>query len=430
MKKSGRRAPLEEGNVMGRDYGARRGRRALILVEDLPVPFDRRVWAEAKTLRDAGWDVAVISPQGPGASTWHERADGIEVYRYPLPATGSGLASHALEYAIAVPATLVLALLALARFKGRIDVVHACNPPDFLFPIGLILKASGSAFLFDQHDLGPELYAAQGGRVGGLVDRILKWAERRTYRSADAVIATNESYRRVALERGGTDPARVFVVRSSPDPSRLHPVPPSAELRDGRSGLVVYLGTMGRQDGVDLFVRAAAVIAAERPGEVRFVAIGSGDQRDSLEAQAAELGLGQDLTFTGRLPDAEVRRYLATADVGVSPDPKNGFNELCTMNKTLEYMAMGLPTAAFDLEETRVSAGDAAIYAMPNDPRELASAILALIDDPERRAEMGRLGRERIAGPLSWSVSAGQLLAAYEAALAARREGRAPRPTA
>jgi glycosyltransferase involved in cell wall biosynthesis len=163
---------------------------------------------------------------------------------------------------------------------------------------------------------------------------------------------------------------------------------------------------------------------------VRFVAIGSGDQRETLEAQAAELGLGQDLTFTGRLPDAEVRRYLATADVGVSPDPKNGFNELCTMNKTLEYMAMGLPTAAFDLEETRVSAGDAAIYATPNDPRELASAILALIDDPERRAEMGRLGRERIAGPLSWSVSAGQLLAAYEAALADRWEGRASRPTA
>jgi glycosyltransferase involved in cell wall biosynthesis len=395
-----------------------RRRRALILVEDLPVPFDRRVWTEAKTLRDADWRVAVISPKGPDGSRWHERIDGIDVYRYPLPITGAGLLSHALEYAIAIPATLVLA--ALVRLNGRVDVVQACNPPDFLFPIGVVLKAAGSAFIFDQHDLGPELHAAQGGRLGGWVDRFLRWAERRTYQSADVVIATNESYRRIALERGGLDPARVFVVRSSPDPSRLHPVDPAPELRAGRPELVIYLGTMGSQDGVDLFLRAAAVIAHQRPGDVRFVAIGSGDQRESLEAKAAGLGLSEDLTFTGRIPDAEVRRYLATADVGVSPDPKNGFNELCTMNKTLEYMAMGLPVAAFDLEETRVSAGEAAVYATPNDPDELARRIMELLDDPDRRAQMGKIGRERIAGPLSWPVSAKQLLAAYVAAIAER----------
>jgi glycosyltransferase involved in cell wall biosynthesis len=418
MKKSGSREPLEEGTGMGRDYGARHGRRALILVEDLPVPFDRRVWTEAKTLRGAGWRVAVIGPKGPDGSRWHEHIDGIEVYRYPQPIIGSGLVSHALEYAIAIPATLVLA--GLVRLNGRIDVVQACNPPDFLFPIGLMLKASGSAFIFDQHDLGPELHAAQGGRLGGWVDRFLRWAERRTYRSADVVIATNESYRRVALERGGLDPARVFVVRSSPDPARLHPVDAAPELRAGRSELVVYLGTMGPQDGVDLFVRAAAVVARERPGRVRFVAIGSGDRREDLRAQAHDLGLDEDLTFTGRLPDAEVRRYLASADVGVSPDPKNGFNELCTMNKTLEYMAMGLPVAAFDLEETRVSAGDAAAYATPNDPEELARRIMEILDDPDRRAQMGKVGRERIAGPLSWTVSAERLLAAYLVAIAER----------
>ena len=421
MKKSGSRAaPKGEGDVMSGDY-AIRGRRALILVENLPVPFDRRVWTEAQTLRDGGWRVAVISPKGEHASRWHETIDGIEVFRYPLPPSGPGLLAHALEYAIALPATLLLSLL--VRLRGRVDVVHACNPPDFLFPIARLLRAGGAAFLFDQHDLGPELYAAQGGRAGGPVDRFLRWAERATYRAADVVVATNETYRRIVVERGGVDPEAVFVVRTSPDPARLRPEPPSPELKDGRQWLVAYLGTMGAQDGVDLFVRAAARIARERPGATRFVAIGAGDQLQRLRVLADELGLAADLTFTGRIPDEDLRRYLATADVGVSPDPRNGFNELCTMNKTLEYMAMGIPVAAFDLEETRVSARDAAVYATPNDPDELASVILALLDDPARRAEMGRIGRERIEGPLSWETSAVQLLRAYAAARTLRSGG-------
>ena len=227
------------------------------------MPFDRRVWTEAKTLRDAGWAVTVISPMGSDARRWHEQIDGIEVFRYPLHVAGAGLVSHAAEYAVALPSTLLLSLL--VRMRHRLDVVHACNPPDFLFPIGRLLSMTGAAFVFDQHDLGPELYQAQGGRPGGLVDRFLRWAERRTYRSADAVIATNESYRRVAIERGGLDPDRVFVVRTSPDPARLRPVDPAPELRAERRWLVTYLGTMGPQDGVDLFVRAAALIAHRRP---------------------------------------------------------------------------------------------------------------------------------------------------------------------
>lgn len=389
-------------------------RRALILVENLPVPFDRRVWTEAKTLRDAGWRVTVVSPKGTDAARWHERIDDIEVFRYPLPVAGAGVAAHLLEYAIALPSTLLLSLLAVAR--GRIHVVHACNPPDLLFPIGWLLKLAGAAFVFDQHDLGPELYAAQGGRRGGAIDRFLRWAERATYRAAGAVIATNETYRSIAIERGHVAPDRVFVVRTSPDPARLHPEPAVPELKAGRPWLVVYLGTMGAQDGVDLFVRAAATIATKRPGQVRFVAIGAGDQMAALRSLAAELGLTHDLVFTGRIPDGELRRYLATADVGVSPDPRNGFNELCTMNKTLEYMAMGVPVVAFDLKETRYSAGEAGLYATPNDTDELGDRVLELLDDPGRREEMGRTGRDRIAGPLSWDVSAAQLLRAYERA--------------
>ena len=391
-----------------------RQRRGLVIVEDLPVPFDRRVWTETKTLRDAGWRMTVISPKGEGATRWHERIDGIEVFRYPLPTTAAGFVNHLAEYAVAIPATLILALLA---WRGRrFDVVHACNPPDFFFPIGWLFQRLGSAFVFDQHDLSPEVYVAQGGRRGGLVHRVLLWCERRTYRTADVVIATNETYRRFALERGGVAPERVFVVRSSPDPSRIHRVEPDPSLREGRQHLVAYLGTMGQQDGVDLFVEAARHVAAARPGQVRFVAMGGGPMLEELREQVQREGLADNVTFTGRVPDEFVRRVLSTADVAISPDPANDFNEYCTMNKTLEYMAVGVPVVAFELEETRVSAGDAAVYATPNDPAGLATLTMELLDDPDRRAAMGEIGRARVAGDLSWSNSARNLLAAYGAA--------------
>jgi glycosyltransferase involved in cell wall biosynthesis len=396
--------------------------RALILVEDLPVPFDRRVWSEARTLRDAGWRVTVVCPRGEGARRWHERLEGIEVFRYPLPTTAAGLVNHVMEYAFAIPATLILSLLA---WRGRrFDVVHACNPPDFLFPIGWIFRRLGSAFVFDQHDLAPEVYVAQGGRKGGAVHRFLLWCERRTYRLADVVIATNETYRRFARDRGGVVDRRIFVVRSSPDPKRIFRVDPDPELKGGRPYLVAYLGTMGPQDGVDLFVRAAREVLEQRPGTARFVAMGGGNQLDGLRQMARDLGLAEeDLQFTGRIPDEEVRRTLSSADVAISPDPANDFNEYCTMNKTLEYMASGVPVVAFDLEETRVSAADAGTYARPNDPVELGRLVLELLDDPARRAEMGRVGMERVSGPLAWSRSAEQLLAAYRAAVERRHAG-------
>jgi glycosyltransferase involved in cell wall biosynthesis len=402
--------------------GRQSPRRAHILVEDLPVPFDRRVWSEARTLRDAGWRVTVVCPRGEGARRWHERLEGIEVFRYPLPTTAAGLVNHVMEYAVAIPATLILSLLA---WRGRrVDVVHACNPPDFLFPIGWVFRRLGSAFVFDQHDLAPEVYVAQGGRKGGAVHRFLLWCERRTYRLADVVIATNETYRRFARERGGVEDGRIFVVRSSPDPKRIFRVDPDPALKGGRQHLVAYLGTMGPQDGVDLFVRAAREVLEQRPGTARFVAMGGGNQLDGLRQMARDLGLSkEDLVFTGRIPDEEVRRTLSSADVAISPDPTNDFNEYCTMNKTLEYMASGVPVVAFDLEETRVSAADAGTYARPNDPVELGRLVLELLDDPARRAEMGRLGMERVSGPLAWSRSAEQLLAAYAAAVERRRAG-------
>lgn len=393
--------------------------RALILVEDLPVPFDRRVWNEARTLRDAGWRVTVICPKGDEARRSHETIDGIEIFRYPLPTTGSGLLRHIAEYAVALPATLLLALR--VRLRGRIDVVHACNPPDFFFPIGRLLRALGSAFVFDQHDLAPEVYVAQGGRRGGAVHRFLLWSERRTYALADVVISTNESYRRFAIERGGVDPERVHVVRSAPETGRIFEVAPDPTLRAGRPYLIAYLGTMGPQDGVDLVVEAAAELERLDPGSVRIIAMGGGGELERLRGMVVARGLEAVITFPGRVSDEVLRQVLATADVALSPDPANGFNEYCTMNKTLEYMAAGVPVVAFDLTETRVSAGDAAIYATPNDAAELAGLAAELLRSPERRAEMGRIGRDRIQGDLAWRVSAANLTAAYRAAVSARR---------
>ena len=392
---------------------------ALLIVENLPVPFDRRVWAEAKALRADGWRVSVVAPRHAG-SAWHERIDAIDVYRYPLLVAGSGVLAHAVEYAIALPASAILA--GLVHLRHRVDVVHLANPPDFLFPLAALLRLLGAAAIFDQHDPAPELYLAQGGRRGGLIDRFLRWCERRTYRTADVVIATNDSLRSLATGRGGVDEGRVIVVRSSVDPSRTYRVTPDENLKAGREFLVVYLGVMGPQDGLDLFVRMCREMADRLPGRVRFYAVGDGSERMAAHALAKSLGLAADIAFPGRLIDEDVRTVLSTADVAVGPDPKNGFNELCTMNKTLEYMAMGVPVVSFDLAETRVSAAEAAVYASPNDPIDLARRAIEILTDTDRGAWRGRVGQERIAGPLSWANSVSELRRAYALALTIRGE--------
>jgi glycosyltransferase involved in cell wall biosynthesis len=321
---------------------------------------------------------------------------------------------------MALPATTVLALL--VHLRHRVDVIHVANPPDFFFPLSGLFRRLGAATIFDQHDPSPELNVAQGGRPSGLIDRCLRWCERRTYLAADVVIATNDSLRALATGRGGVDPARVVVVRSSVDPARTYRVDADPSLKDGRDFLVVYLGVMGPQDGLDLFVRMARAMADRLPGKVRFIAVGDGSERSRALRLAESLGLGDDLVFPGRLADDEVRAVLSTADLAVGPDPQNGFNELCTMNKTLEYMAMGVPLVAFDLAETRVSAGDAAVYAKPNDAADLARLAIELLSEPDRGAWRGRLGADRVAGDLSWTNSVVALRRAYGLALAARAE--------
>ncbi|MGW2863844.1 glycosyltransferase family 4 protein [Streptomyces sp. SDr-06] len=393
--------------------GHRPGRRALILVENLSVPFDRRVWQECTTLRDAGWTVHVICPRGEKRDTEPEaEVDGVRIHRYPLRAATGGPAGYLREYGSALWHTA-----RLARKVGPVHVVHACNPPDLLFLPALWLKRRGARFVFDQHDLVPELYLSRFDRGEDLLHRAVCALERLTYRAADIVLATNESYRDVAVRRGGRRPEDVFVVRSAPAVERFQPVPPEPELKRGKPHLLCYLGVMGPQDGVDYALRALAKLRDELGRtDWHAVFVGGGDAFDAMVELAKQLGLGDQVEFTGRIPDADLVRYLSTADVCLSPDPRNPLNDVSTMNKVLEYMAMGRPIVSFDLREARVSAGDAALYAPANDEGAFAGLVALLLDDPHKRALMGKIGQDRVTGPLSWRNSQKALLDAYAAA--------------
>jgi glycosyltransferase involved in cell wall biosynthesis len=375
--------------------------RVLIIVQNLPVPFDRRVWLECQTLVANGHEVAVVCPRGQGDPAY-QVVDGVELYKYRPYAPGDRKLGFVIEYGYSFAATAWLTLK--ARRSGRFRVVQACNPPDIFWPIGLALRVIDRAkFVFDHHDLCPELYESRFPDGPGLPYKALRALERRTHRTADHVISSNGSYRNIAVTRSGKLPADVTVVRSGPDPQRLQPGPVCPELRRGRRYLAAYIGVMGPQDGVDIVVRAAAIVVREfRREDIAFTLIGSGDCFNELVALRDQLGLAGQVEFTGRAPDELVARIMSTADVGLSPDPKNPLNDVSTMNKTMEYMAFGLPVVAFDLRETRISAGDAAVYAQPNDVRDYAAAIVGLLDDEPRRARLGKLGRARVEQELAW----------------------------
>ena len=384
-----------------------------MLVENLPSPFDRRVWQEATALRDAGYLVSIVCPTGRGYEKRFEAIDGIDIHRYPLPVEASGAAGYALEYGCALFWSFVLSWKV---FFGRgFDVVHACNPPDLLFLVGGFFKLLGKKFLFDHHDLGPELYEAKFGRRD-FFHRLLCRLEFLTFRTADVSIATNESYRRIAIGRGGMSPERVFVVRSGPSLERMKLVPPDPRLRHGRRYLVGYVGVMGKQEGVDYLLRAARHIVFDLGRrDVHFGLVGGGTSLGEMKALAAELRVAEFVTFTGRVPDADLLAMLNTADVCVNPDIANEMNDKSTMNKIMEYMALGKPIVQFDLTEGRYSAQRASLYAKRNDAVDLAARIVELLDDPERRAQMGAFGRRRVDNELEWRHEAPRLLAAYEA---------------
>lgn len=389
-------------------------RRVLILVENLPSPFDRRVWQEATTLHESGYGVSIICPTGKGYESHYEVIDGIHIYRYDLPMEAEGAKGYAIEYSAALFHTFRLAWN-VHRTRG-FDVIHACNPPDLLFLIGGFFKLFfRKKFLFDHHDINPELYEAKFGRRD-IFWKLMVWLERMTFRTADVSIATNESYKEIAIERGKTDPAKVFVVRSGPKLDRLRILPPKSDLKKGCKYLVGYVGVMGKQEGIDLLLQAVYHIVHNiGRTDVHFGLVGGGTSLEEMKQLAVELDIAKYVTFTGRVPDQDMLDMLNTADVCVNPDVANEMNDKSTMNKIMEYMALGKPIVQFDLTEGRFSAQESSLYAVKNDARDFANKIVQLLEDPDARKIMGDFGRERVRNELEWKFEAPKLLAAYDA---------------
>jgi glycosyltransferase involved in cell wall biosynthesis len=397
-----------------------RRKRVLILVENLSVPFDRRVWQEARALHAAGYSVSVICPKGAEAEPGFEVIEDVHVYRYRPAPEASSAAGYAREYATALVATFLLTWKVLLT-RG-FDVIHACNPPDLLFLIGGFFKLFGKKFVFDHHDINPELYEAKFSRRD-VVYRLMRWLEYLSFRAADVSLATNESYRRIAIERGRMQPPRVFVVRSGPSLERMRIMPPDARLKCGRRFLVGYVGVMGEQENIgSLLLSVRYIVYVLRRTDIHFGLVGSGTSLADLRALATRLGIDRYVTFTGRVSDEIMLKVLNTADVCVNPDAPNEMNDKSTMNKILEYMALGKPIVQFDLTEGRVSAQGASLYARRGDVEDFANKIVELLDDASQRKAMGELGRRRVEDALEWRRQVPALLAAYEALWPAEAE--------
>jgi len=381
---------------------------------------------------EAGYRVSIVSPKAPGYEADYEVVEGVEIYRHSLWEAG-GVLGYFVEYTWALLAEFLLTLKVYRRSRFRI--LHACNPPDTIFLIGLFFKLFGVRFVFDHHDLSPELFEAKFGKRHRLVYWLLCVAEWLTFRTADVSIATNQSYREVAIRRGKMPPERVFMVRSCPDLGKIRRQLPRPELKEGKRFMVVYLGVMGQQEGLDLLLQSIEYIA--KPGErvsgtsadpnrdvsrrhstwddILFVFIGGGTDLPHIKVLAKTKGLDSVVRFTGRISDQDLAAYLSTADVCVAPDPLNSMNDKSTMNKVLEYMAYGRPVVLYDLTEGRRSAGDAALYARPNDPVDFAVQIIRLLNSESLRNELGARGRQRIESHLNWDLEKKALLAAYDA---------------
>ena len=386
-------------------------RSILIVVENLPVPFDRRVWMEATTLRDAGYNVAVISPTGKGYDKEYEIIENIHIYRHNLPPEQSSVYGYFREYSSALISEWRLANKAYKDHKFK--VFHACNPPDLIFIVAVWFRLFyGVKFLFDHHDLTPELYESKFNKRGFFY-QCMRWAERCTFALASKVISTNESYKKIAIERGKMKQENVQIVRSGPDLDKFKPVNINRKLFNNRKYMVGYLGVMGEFDGVDHLVRAAEILIKNGRNDIHFCLIGSGPCFEDLNKLSIDLGISEFIEFTGRISDTEMIERLSSCDICVDCDPLNPLNDKCTMNKVLEYMALGRPIVQYDLTEGRYSAQQASVYAEPNNINDLATKIEELLDNEIMRQQMSEIGLKRMTEDLEWKHQKPNLLKVY-----------------
>jgi glycosyltransferase involved in cell wall biosynthesis len=391
-------------------------RSVLIVVQNLPVPLDRRVWLECQALRDAGYEVAVICPKGPGDPNF-ELLEGVSLYKYQATPATTGLLSYLLEFAYCWLRTAMLSLKVYRRH--RFGILQACNPPDTYWLLGAFWRLFGVKYVFDQHDLNPELFRSRFGDPTTAAAKaqlaVLTWLERMTYRVAAHVIVTNDSYRAIAMDRGERKSVDVTVVRSGPNTSRMRPTAGRPELRKGADYLLAYIGIMGPQDNVDVLLDVMNVLVNEmQRTDVHLALMGFGDCLESLRAQSSSLGLDDYVTFTGRADQNIIAEYLSTAHLGLSPDLKTPLNDVSTHNKTMEYMAFALPIVSFDLVESRLSAADSSVYVESGDVLAFAKAINELLDDPDRRVEMSRLARSRCVAELDWAPQARKYVGVFD----------------
>lgn len=395
--------------------------RVLIIEENSFVPKDTRVWYEAMTLRDAGWHTTVICPAENGKAAaigTKENLEGIDVYRFPLKFARRGMMNYMNEY---VNAFVSISRLARQVWReGKFDIIHFCNPPDILFPVGLFYRMLGARMVFDHHDLFPELISYRfSGSAGKMFYAMARITEYLTFRSANVVISTNQSYRKIAMERGKVPGGRVFILRNGPKCETFVPVEPVPGLKHGFPYMACYAGVMGFEDGVlEMLASIRHIVCDMGRRDILFTMLGDGSTRPQAVAQVKEWGLESFVHMPGMVLDnLLLRQYLSTADVCLSPEPLTPLNKHSTFIKVAEYMAMGKPIVAYDLPETRFTAQEAAIYVPPGDTKEYGQALAALMDNPAQRQHMGTFGRERILSDLSWEHQKQNLFQAYAAAL-------------
>ena len=394
-------------------------KKVLIIVQNLPLPFDRRVWLEAKTLTNAGYQVSIICPTGKHGKYQdrYEYLDNIHIYRYPAPPEAYGVFGYIFEF---LYCWLLTALLSIRVLKERgFDLIQACNPPETYFFLAWFYQLLGKRFIFDHHDLSPEMYLAKDGDKDGILYKGLLFLEYLTFKTASVVMTTNESHKEIAMQRGGVSADNIFIVRSGPDFDRLQVLEPDPSLKEGFPYLACYLGEMCPQDGVDHLLYAAKILIEDfQRKDIKFVLMGGGPSLEDLKQLSQELKLDDQVTFTGRVSDEDLCRYLSTADICLDPDPYTEWADKSTMNKIMEYMTFGKAIVAFNLKEHQFSAQEAAMYAQANDVQEMATLVDGLLNDPEKRQEMGEYGQQRVHSELAWDYSVPPLLAAYDKAFA------------